>query len=133
VAAAAQLHRDLERLQTFADALRGWPVRHSIEFRHASWFDDDVAACLREHAIAVCQSDAADWPLWDRVTTDVVYVRLHGHDVTYASRYSTDALRGWARKLRRWADEGRDVYVYFDNDADCHAPFDALRLVALTT
>ena len=126
-------HRDLERLQAFAGALRRWPVRHAIEFRHASWFDDDVAACLREHAIAVCQSDAADWPLWDRVTTDVVCVRLHGHDVTYASPYSVAELRAWARKLRRWADEGRDVHVYFDNDAGGHAPLDALQLIALSS
>ena len=106
-------------------------MRHAIEFRHASWFDDEVAACLRNHDIAVCQSDAADWPMWDAVTTDLVYVRLHGHDVTYASCYSESELRAWARKVRRWMGEGRGVHVYFDNDAHCHAPFNAQRLMAL--
>jgi uncharacterized protein YecE (DUF72 family) len=126
-------HRNQARLEAFARALRCWRVRHAIEFRHASWFDGAVAACLREHGIAVCQSDAADWPLWDCVTADVVYVRLHGHDVTYASSYSEAELRGWARRLRRWAGEGRDVHVYFDNDARCAAPFNALRLIALSS
>jgi len=124
-------HRNLERLEGFARALRHWRVRHAIEFRHASWFDDGVAGCLRNHNIAVCQSDAADWPMWDAVTTDLVYVRLHGHDVTYASCYSESELRAWARKVRRWMGEGRGVHVYFDNDAHCHAPFNAQRLMVL--
>jgi uncharacterized protein YecE (DUF72 family) len=125
-------HRNLERLAAFARALRAWRrVRHAIEFRHPSWFDAEVAACLHTHGIAVCQSDAADWPLWGAVTTDFVYVRLHGHDITYASAYSERALHAWAAKLRRWMREGRDVHVYFDNDTYGDAPRNALRLLAL--
>jgi len=125
-------HRNLERLALFARALRVWRrPRHAIEFRHPSWFDAEVAACLRAHRIAVCQSDAADWPLWDAVTTDVVYVRLHGHEVTYASNYAEADLRAWARKVRRWTREGRDVHVYFDNDAYGDAPHNAVRLLSL--
>jgi uncharacterized protein YecE (DUF72 family) len=128
----ANFHRDLDRLAGFVRALRHWRrVRHAIEFRHRSWFDDEVAGCLHEHRIAACQSDAADWPLWDAVTTDLVYVRLHGHDITYASGYSPARLRAWARRLRRRLAEGCDVHVYFDNDAFGHAPADALRLRAL--
>jgi len=123
-------HRNLERLESFARALHRWrSVRHAIEFRHASWFDAAVADCLGRHRLAVCQSDAADWPLWDAVTTDLVYVRLHGHQATYASGYSEAELRAWAAKLRRWLGEGRDVHVYFDNDAYARAPADALRLI----
>ncbi len=126
------LHRNFERLETFARALHYWRrVRHAIEFRHASWFDDEVAECMRAHRLAVCQSDAADWPLWDAVTTDFVYVRLHGHEVTYASNYPEAALEAWAGKVRRWMSEGRDVHVYFDNDAYGDAPWNALRLIEL--
>ena len=125
-------HRNLERLAGFARALRAWRrPRHAIEFRHPSWFDDAVAACLRAHRIALCQSDAADWPLWDAVSTDLVYVRLHGHEQTYASSYSEAELRVWARKARRWMREGRDVHLYFDNDAYGDAPRNAARLIAL--
>jgi uncharacterized protein YecE (DUF72 family) len=101
----------------------------AIEFRHPSWFDDDVAACLQDRGIAVCQSDSADWPLWDAVTTDLVYVRLHGHTVTYASGYSDRELRSWAGRVRRWRRERRDVHVYFDNDAWGYAPRDAVKLI----
>jgi len=127
-----RFHKNMERLQGFARALKSWrSVRHAIEFRHDSWFDTEVAECLRAHRLAVCQSDAADWPLWNVVTTDMVYVRLHGHAVTYASAYSTKQLGQWAKRIRRWLKEGRDVHVYFDNDAFGAAPRNALELIAL--
>jgi uncharacterized protein YecE (DUF72 family) len=120
---------DLERLERFARALRSWrAVRHAIEFRHVSWFTRETAACLRAHRIANCHSDAADWPLWDEVTTDLVYVRLHGHAVTYLSGYSDARLQRWADRVQGWLAEGRDVHVYLDNDAAGRAPIDALRL-----
>lgn len=123
------LHRDLPRLAAFADRLRAWPeARHAIEFRDASWFDGEVAACLGAHGIAAVQSDAADWPLWPAVTTDVVYVRLHGHRVTYCSRYAPRALAAWAQRIAAWRGERRDVWVFFDNTDAGHAPRDALAL-----
>lgn len=126
------LHRNSERLEDFAGALRYWrSTRHAIELRHSSWFNEEVADCLRRHRIAICQSDAADWPLWDAVTTDLVYVRLHGHEVTYVSNYSEGALRAWAHRVLGWMSEGRDVHVYFDNEACGHAPRNALRLIEL--
>jgi uncharacterized protein YecE (DUF72 family) len=122
----------MERLHQFAKALKSWPqTRHAIEFRHDSWFDDEVAACLRAHRVAVCQSDSADWPLWDAVTTDLVYVRLHGHDMTYASSYSGKELSQWSRRVRRWLKQDRDVHVYFDNDALGAAPLNAKQLIRL--
>ena len=126
------LRADLDRLRAFLDALAaGWPrVPHAIEFRHRSWFADAVADELRARDIAVCISDAADWPMWDAVTARIVYVRLHGHTRTYASAYHPRALRRWAARARRWAAEGRDVHIYFDNDAEGAAPYDALRLLA---
>jgi uncharacterized protein YecE (DUF72 family) len=126
------LKKNMGRLNDFATALRRWPeARHALEFRHTSWFDEEVADCLRHHRLAVCLSDAADWPIWEAVTTDLVYVRLHGHTRTYASAYSTAALKRWARRARGWLKERRDVHVYFDNDAEGAAPRDALRLIEL--
>ncbi|MCK6428589.1 DUF72 domain-containing protein [Betaproteobacteria bacterium PRO7] len=123
------LHRDLPRLQRFARQLAVWPQpRHAIEFRHASWFDDEVADCLAAHAIAAVQSDAADWPLWPAVTTDLAYVRLHGHIATYCSRYSARQLAAWAEKIAAWRRQGRAAWVFFDNTDAGHAPRDALAL-----
>jgi uncharacterized protein YecE (DUF72 family) len=128
----AFLKKDIERLEKFLRNLRHWKsTRHAIEFRHKSWFDDEVADRLRRHAIAVCMSDAPDWPMWEEVTTDVVYVRLHGHTRKYASSYSEPALRKWASRVQRWLQENCDVHVYFDNDAEGAAPRNALRLLEM--
>jgi uncharacterized protein YecE (DUF72 family) len=58
-----------------------------------------------------------------------VYVRLHGDVKIYTSGYSSRALARWARRIRPWHADGRDVYVYFDNDVKVKAPFDALNLM----
>ncbi len=121
-----------ERLDDFLVALRAWPtVRHSLELRHRSWFVPEVAQRLREANVAACMSDAPDFPMWREVTTDVVYVRLHGHTRKYASSYSGALLRRWHDDIERWTHEGRDVHVYFDNDAEGAAVHNAKTLLAL--
>jgi uncharacterized protein YecE (DUF72 family) len=128
----ANFHKDIRKLSGFAVMLDGWPeVRHVIEFRDRSWFDDEVAGLMERERLAVCQSDAATWPMWKAVTTDLVFVRLHGHSSTYASNYEHDELEQWAKRVRNWLNEGRDVHVYFDNDAKGYAPWNALTLMEL--
>lgn len=125
----ARFGKNLARLEAFAEALAAWPeARHAVEFRDPSWFDAEVAGCLSRHRLAHCLSDAADWPLWDAVTTDLVYVRLHGHTRTYVSAYSTGALRQWAARIHDWLAGGREVHVYFDNTDAGAAVRDAGRL-----
>lgn len=124
---------DAPRLLRFLRLLRRWPQpRHAIEFRHASWFTDEIGSKLREHNVAAVQSDAADWPRWDAVTADFVYIRLHGHRQTYASAYAPRTLARWAERIAGWRNggrnAGRDVYVFFDNTDAGHAPRDARRL-----
>jgi uncharacterized protein YecE (DUF72 family) len=54
-------------------------------------------------------------------------VRFHGHGAKYGGSYPTAALRRWADWIRREMAEGRDAYVYFNNDIDGHAVRDAER------
>ncbi len=123
---------DLDRLDGFLIELGRWSeVRHVLELRHRSWFIEPVAQRLRQARVASCLSDAPDFPMWSQVTTDVVYVRLHGHTRKYASSYSTSHLRRWAARTERWLSEGRDVHVYFDNDAEGHAVRNARTMLAL--
>jgi uncharacterized protein YecE (DUF72 family) len=127
------MHRDAARLEQFLACLAHWPQpRHAVEFRHDSWFTPQIAQLLGAHRVAACQSDAADWPMWaDIVTTDLVYVRLHGHTATYRSSYSAPSLRRWAERIRRWTSEGRSAHVYFDNTDRGHAPRNAAALARL--
>ena len=66
--------------------------------------------------------------MFDEVTSDLVYVRLHGDRELYTSGYGDAALDRWAARVRTWDAAGLDVLVYFDNDAKVHAPFDAIAL-----
>jgi uncharacterized protein YecE (DUF72 family) len=128
----AILKKDFDRLEEFLTTLGRWKsTRHAIEFRHKSWFDDEVAECLRHYQVAVCMSDAPDWPMWQAVTTDLVYIRLHGHTRKYASSYSKPALKKWATRIRHWLEENHAVHVYFDNDAEGAAPKNALTLLEI--
>ncbi len=119
---------DLGRLDDFLDALRAWPARHTLELRHTSWFIPEVADRLRAAKVGVCLGDAPDFPMWREVTADFVYVRLHGHTRKYASSYSGPSLARWATDARTWAAAGRDVFIYFDNDAEGHAVRNARSL-----
>ncbi len=92
-------------------------------------FENIMARQLLRHSR--CMSDAPDWPMWDRVTTDFVYIRLHGHTRKYVSSYSKSALRKWATRAQCWLQENRDVHVYFDNDAEGAAPKNALTLLEM--
>ncbi len=127
----ANLRADGALLERFLARLRRWDgVRHAVEFRHPSWFDEAVRARLQRARVAVVQSDAADWPIWRAVSTDLVYLRLHGHRETYVSPYAAATLARWAARCGEWRDEGRQVHVYFDNTAGGHALRDAMRLRA---
>jgi uncharacterized protein YecE (DUF72 family) len=105
-------------------------LRHAVEIRHPSFMHADFVALLREHGIGLVVADTAGkWPKLFHVTSDFVYVRLHGDVKIYTSGYTERALASWARRIRNWDRDGRDVYVYFDNDVKVRAPFDALTLM----
>jgi uncharacterized protein YecE (DUF72 family) len=131
-AAAADLARRHDdrlagRALTETDADR--PLRHAVEVRHASFAVPEFAALLREHDVALVVADTAGrFPALDDVTSDLVYVRLHGAAELYASGYSDAELDAWAARVERWSGDGHDVVVFFDNDAEGHAPRDALAL-----
>ena len=72
-------------------------LRHAVEVRHESFRTASSTALLREHEIALVVADnPGQWPIIDEITTDLMYVRLHGHDQLYASGYSDRELDEWA-------------------------------------
>ncbi len=123
-------HRNLARLADFLAALPPGH-RYACEWRDPDWWHGEVRALMARHGVAWCCFDLAGLrsPRW--LTADFAYVRLHGPDGPYQGSYSDAQLADWAGQLRQWAAEGRDVYCYFDNDAQAHAVRDAQRLRAL--
>ena len=105
-------------------------LRHVIEVRHESFRNREFYELLRRHKIALVVADnPGQWPIITEITTDVMYVRLHGHDQLYASGYSDRELDEWAAKIKSWTEQGCDVYIYCDNDAKVRAPYDAMGLM----
>lgn len=114
---------------------RDAPVLHALEPRHPSFADPRAADILRSHGVALVLADSAGrFPVFDVPTAGFVYARLHGGEELYASGYDAPALRSWADRMRRQSTAGgagRDMYVYFDNDAEGHAPHDAEAMASL--
>jgi len=130
--AVARQHDAGLRRGALVDAAASVKYRHAFEVRHPSYFHEEFYSLLRQHRCGFVIADTAGkFPYAEEVTADFVYVRLHGSRQLYASGYTDEELDTWARRCNDWRSEGdgsRDVYVYFDNDAKVHAPFDALRL-----
>ena len=106
------------------------PIRYVVEVRSAPLFERPFLDLLERHGIGFVISDGAGrWPMADHVTAPVVYARLHGAEELYVSGYRPEELDAWAARCRRWMRQGRDVFVYFDNDAKVHAPYDAMGLM----
>jgi uncharacterized protein YecE (DUF72 family) len=113
-------HRDDERLE---GAIKALPKgRHAFEFRHASWFDEQVYELLRKHRIALVISDEASrWVSTPHVrTADWTYIRLHHGRRGRQGNYSKSEIETWARRISQWRRE-TEVYVYLNNDWEGYA------------
>ncbi|GGK64697.1 DUF72 domain-containing protein [Rufibacter glacialis] len=121
---------NLGRFQDFLAALPPYH-RYTFEFRDPSWYHPQVYELLRQENHAFCIYDLAGHQSPLEVTADFVYIRLHGPEGKYDGSYSEAALQTWASHCRHWAQAGKDVYIYFDNDINGHAPVNALRLQEL--
>ena len=126
-------HRDDDRLAAALAELRP-TLRHAIEFRHESWFADEVLDLLRRHGVALVIADGPKVRSFQRheLTADFAFVRLHSGARGRRGNYSTGELRDWAGRIGAWADHG-DVFVYFNNDWEGFAPANAAALRTLLT
>lgn len=121
-------HADVPRLAAFL-ALLPEGRRFVMEFRDPDWHREAVYEALRARNVAFCPFELAGLTAPRVVTSDFVYVRLHGRHAAYRGAYSDAELADWARWLKAQMGEGRDVHVYFDNtDEADHAVRDAGRL-----
>lgn len=126
------------------------PLRHAVEIRHPSFTCVEFVELLRKYRVALVVADTAGkWPLLEDVTSDFVYIRLHGDQELYSSGYSDEALSHWAKRIRSWLAgrqprdahrvasaapprrSPRDLFCYFDNDIKVCAPYDARRLLRM--
>ena len=118
--------RSDERLAAALAALP--PGRHCFEFRHESWFADEVYELLRTHDAAIVIGDDARRPWQTReLTAAWTFVRFHGGRRGARGNYSRTELEEWAEQVERWR-RHTDVFLYFNNDWEGFAIRNALWL-----
>lgn len=121
------LHRDDDRLEAFLQHLPA-DMEHVVEFRHASWYADEVLALLDRHGVGFVAHDLVGLisPPWASGRT--AYLRFHGTGGKYWGRYSEEQMASWAAWLMEQARAGRSAWAYFNNDIHGHALEDARTL-----
>jgi len=107
-------------------------IRQAFEFRNASWFSTEIFKILKDNNIALA---SADWPDFSKTvhdTADFVYIRRHGTGANlYGGCYTQAQLKRDALFIKSFLKKGKDVYMYFNNDARGYAPQNALFLKKL--
>ena len=112
-------HRDDERLSGALKALP--PGRHAFEFRHPSWFTDEVYSLLSDHRVALVIGDDPTRPFQSlERTTQWTYIRFHRGNRGRGGNYSRAEIETWARRIAQWRRQ-IEVYAYFNNDWEGYA------------
>jgi uncharacterized protein YecE (DUF72 family) len=136
--------RFAERIELSAAGLAR--LRYVMEVRNPSFACTEFIELLRHHNVGLVVSDSdGRWPVFEDITSDLMYIRLHGDEKLYASGYDQPAIERWSQRVAAWSrgaepadarrvggtsqSEPRDVFCYFDNDVKVMAPRDARALM----
>lgn len=113
------MHKNLELLQTIAGQMNP-EVVNVLEFRHESWWSNDVYSFMRENGLVFCCVSSMELPEDLVKTADTIYVRFHGKNGMYFGDYPDLELQSWAQKIQ--SSKAKQVYCYFNNDINAYAP-----------
>lgn len=100
--------------------------RNVVEFRHKSWWNEEVYCAFRKAGIIFCSCSGPRLPDVLIRTVDEVYVRLHGPKRWYRHDYSTQELEVWSDRIK--ISGAKRAWIYFNNDYDANAPKNAQSL-----
>ena len=126
--------KDSDRLKDFTKQLRSFSIfkksRQVFEFRHETWFTDEVYEILKKYRYGLCFADSPKKIGQDVITSDFLYLRFHGGETLYGSHYSDRELKEWAKFARKFKKQ-KDIFAFFNNDAQGFAIKNALRFKEL--
>jgi len=130
-----QMGINLQRLDAFLDELEerthDSPWCMAVEFRNRTWLVEAVYRLLDEHGAALVLADSGRCPIFEPNHAGFVYIRRHGSWNHPEGRYLSEQIAEDARRIRGWLAEGKEVFVYFNNDLNGHAVDNARELQAL--
>lgn len=126
---APSFKQNIDRLTHFIQFLDD-DHQYVFEFRHPSWFVDEVYEILAGKNIALCITDLNKIQSPEVMTANFTYIRLHGPKKAYQGTYGPKQLRLWKNKIEIWEKQVA-VFCYFDNDEKGYAIEDAMFLQKL--
>lgn len=125
---------DLKLLESFLKKIKKYKTHHAFEFRHASWWTEEVFKLLKEYGATFVDADYvkkyAVEPL--NYNFDFYYIRRHGIGGKYEGSYSKKQLKEIAEQIKSFSKSGKDAFVYFNNDAGGYAIKNATELIEIT-
>jgi uncharacterized protein YecE (DUF72 family) len=133
----ASFRYDLPRLENFLSFFskqlqaQEYKFDAAIEFRNKYWFNEDVYAILNKYNVALVAGQSSRYPEVRHVTADIAYIRMHGPEKLFASKYTTEQLQEWADYIKSISPKVKRVYAYFNNDYYGYALDNAQELAAL--
>lgn len=124
------LHKNESKIRSFCSSL-DHNINHVVEFRHKSWFDEEIYDILSKEDVSYCILSAPGGLPEDMITTTkVAYIRFHGKSKWYDYFYSDEELEEWKKRITGLKGIER-VYTYFNNDHHANAVKNAQKLKSL--
>lgn len=103
-------------LQTIRNADPGAIWKTAVEFRHQSWYRQETSELIDRLGMSLVLHDKLlAGKVIQKDSSNFVYVRFHGPDGDYKGSYTDDFLHEYASYIKEWLEEGKEVYVYFNN------------------
>jgi uncharacterized protein YecE (DUF72 family) len=121
---APSFKADLPLLAEFVRLLPTWD-HFAFEFRHASWFNDEVYKVLSDKNAGLCLAENEKLETPDVVTADFVYLRLRKPD------YSEPELLQLSERVKKYLSDGRTVYAIFKHEETPSSPLNAEKFLHL--
>lgn len=108
------------------------PSLVAVEFRDERWLTEEIFSLLRKLGANYCNPEYPQHELTDIVTGNAGYLRLHGRKAWYTDDYTHEALCSIAQTAHRMQRQGaQEIYIFFNNDFEAHAPHNAAALIRL--
>ena len=126
---------DVPKLDAFLNFFKGeieklaYKFDVAIEFRNKYWFKKEVYTLLKKHNVALVAAQSSRYPGERHVTADVAYIRLHGPEKLFASKYTSEQLKDWGEYIKSISKKVKRMYVYFNNDFHGYALQNARELM----
>ncbi|MEF8844535.1 MAG: DUF72 domain-containing protein [Bacteroidales bacterium] len=113
------MKKDAQRLREWLEFMPKY--RYAFEFRNEQWFDEDIFEILKEYDAALVYSHSTEFPTDLKCTASFMYLRFHGPDKPYYSKYSREQLENEYEKIRLFLNDCSEIYTFFNNTYKAYA------------